>query len=173
MIDTQVIDHCQTLIKSARTLERSFSQPLCVLDTNIALDLWHFDDPSCRPIKSLIENEEIIPVGHFDTLVELADVLSRPHFQLSEEGCQLVLERWLHHTAIFEGVLREDSYCRDSDDDKFSRWLKQPKRAFFFQKIRKFLKRELKRSVSVAKSSPPSNSKALSKRFLIFLTTTP
>ena len=140
MIDTQVIDHCQTLIKSARTLERSFSQPLCVLDTNIALDLWHFDDPSCRPIKSLIENEEIIPVGHFDTLVELADVLSRLHFQLSEEGCQLVLERWLHHTAIFEGALREDSYCRDSDDDKFFALAQATRASFLFSKDKKILK---------------------------------
>ncbi|MCI5896262.1 MAG: PIN domain-containing protein [Candidatus Aphodousia sp.] len=140
MIDDSLIGHCQRLIKSARTFERSFSRPICVLDTNVALDLWLFEDPSCNSLQSSIEKGEVIPVGHFDTLLELADVLSRPHFRFNDSDRQCMLERWLRFTTILDDTLSEDSFCRDHDDDKFFALAQATCATYLFSKDKKVLK---------------------------------
>lgn len=86
----------------------------------------------------------MIPVGHFDTLLELADVLSRPHFRFDDTDRQRTLERWLRFTTILDDTLSEDSFCRDPDDDKFFALAQAANATYLFSKDKKVLRARTK-----------------------------
>ena len=57
----------------------------CVLDTNVLMDLWVFKDLKVCPIAKALEDGSIQLIGHAETFCELADVLSRKMFHLSDD----------------------------------------------------------------------------------------
>ena len=55
-----------------------------VLDTNILLDIFVFNDPRAADLKQAILTGDIQPIASQKTLAELVDVISRPLFEFSQ-----------------------------------------------------------------------------------------
>jgi putative PIN family toxin of toxin-antitoxin system len=92
-----------------------------VLDTNILLDILVFNDARAADLKQAIFSGTLKPIASQKTLAELADVISRPRFKLSQATQAEILEQW--HSVI---SLRDDSHlasapwqCQDQDDQIF------------------------------------------------------
>lgn len=81
LIDTEAL---KAKLEGARAFERPLNVPVCVLDTNIILDIFLFKDAKVQPLALAIQEGKIISVGHFDTFAELADVISREQFHLKK-----------------------------------------------------------------------------------------
>jgi putative PIN family toxin of toxin-antitoxin system len=92
-----------------------------VLDTNILLDIFVFNDLRAADLKQAILAGNIKPIASQKTLAELVDVISRPLFKLSQESQSEILEQW--HSVI---SLLDDSNLvsapwkyQDQDDQIF------------------------------------------------------
>jgi putative PIN family toxin of toxin-antitoxin system len=92
-----------------------------VLDTNILLDIMVFNDDRAADLKQAILSRSIKPIASQKTLAELVDVISRPHFKLSQAMQVEILQQW--HSVI---SLLDDSQlasapwkCQDQDDQIF------------------------------------------------------
>jgi uncharacterized protein len=86
-----------------------------VLDTNVVLDLWHFEDAGTRELRRLIETRALHVVTSAALDDELHDVLSRAAFLPSRS---LVLERWRTLAATVDVPAAAPWQCRDPDDQK-------------------------------------------------------
>ena len=86
-----------------------------VLDTNVVLDLWHFDDARSRELRSKVETRalRVVTSGALDD--ELRDVLSRDAFVVSRDN---VLARWRALAVRVEVTTPAPWLCRDPDDQK-------------------------------------------------------
>jgi uncharacterized protein len=58
------------------------NKPVLVLDTNVVLDLLHFDDPTARPLRLALEDGRLRCVATGATLEEWRRVLAYPEFGL-------------------------------------------------------------------------------------------
>jgi len=58
------------------------NKPLLVLDTNVVLDLLHFDDATARPLRLALEDGRVRCVVTDATLAEWRRVLAYPEFAL-------------------------------------------------------------------------------------------
>ena len=104
-----------------------------VLDTNVVLDLWLFDDPAARPLREALEAGSLRSARLPVMMGELADVLTRPFAARSPVESGAVLRQALAMSAptpvalLGRGPLR----CADPDDQVFidlalalpARWL--------------------------------------------------
>lgn len=106
-------------LRLSERLARSKSAPLVVIDTNVLLDFWVWDDPVARPLLDDIRAERVVALRSVDTVDELADVLSRSHFDLSVAQQTEILREW--HALSFNVVVSETAVarCKDRDDQKF------------------------------------------------------
>jgi putative PIN family toxin of toxin-antitoxin system len=90
-----------------------------VLDTNVLLDLWLFDDPAVRPLRQALE------CGHLQALhsaacdTEFAEVLARNRFGLDAPSRERLLARWAACSALIEVVSPAPLTCSDPDDQPF------------------------------------------------------
>jgi putative PIN family toxin of toxin-antitoxin system len=92
-----------------------------VLDTNILLDIFVFNDERALHLKQALFNKTTRFVASQKTIEEFADVISRPLFKLDEETQAAILAQW---QAIAEQ--QDDSHltpapwkCQDPDDQIF------------------------------------------------------
>lgn len=97
------------------------SKPWLVLDTNVVLDLFHFDDAASRPLRHALERGEFGSLITPATLEELRRVLAYPEFALNTLRQQAVLNQY---AALSDRVdpLRGNVVlprCSDPDDQKF------------------------------------------------------
>jgi putative PIN family toxin of toxin-antitoxin system len=86
-----------------------------VVDTNVVLDLWHFDDIGARALRAMLDTGALRVVTSDAVDAELADVLSRARFCASRDA---VLARW---RAVAETVPVAGAApwaCRDPGDQK-------------------------------------------------------
>ena len=97
------------------------NKPLLVLDTNVVLDLLHFDDATARPILGALQDSRAHCVVTPATLEELRRVLAYPAFGLTPE-------QQTAHFARYQSLSRLDEagtmpvrlpVCSDRDDQKF------------------------------------------------------
>lgn len=95
------------------------SATLAVLDTNVLLDLWVFDDPSVRALRSALDDGACIALRSADTDAELADVLARAEFELTTKRQQELLARWHERTRLIERVFAAPWQCTDPHDQRF------------------------------------------------------
>lgn len=115
------------------------SKPLWVLDTNVVLDLLHFDDTLARPLRQALMEGRLCCVVTDATLDELQRVLAYPEFALDAEQQAALFARYqalsvrveaegvkagLPHkgTPIHYGlkpVWSRMPRCSDPDDQKF------------------------------------------------------
>lgn len=93
-----------------------------VLDTNVVLDLLHFDDPGVAPIRRALQEGRASCVGNAACRDELAHVLSYPQFKIPEHEARRILDEYaaLVRPCTNEGAaLPPLPPCRDPDDQKF------------------------------------------------------
>lgn len=93
-----------------------------VLDTNVVLDVFVFDDAFARPLKEALQAGALTAWADRHTLRELELVLGYRSFALTPEAQQSVRERYgaLVRVADGEGGAAVAlPPCRDRDDQKF------------------------------------------------------
>ena len=86
-----------------------------VLDTNVVLDLWHFDDAEARELRVLIEGGALQVLTSRALDDELKDVLSRAQFMASRETVE---RHWRAFALPMEVTTVAAWICRDPDDQK-------------------------------------------------------
>jgi putative PIN family toxin of toxin-antitoxin system len=93
---------------------------LWVLDTNVVLDLLHFDDAAARPLLGALENGRVHAAVTDATLEELRRVLAYPEFALDPASQAALLARYQSLSMREEAVLVDTvPRCSDPDDQKF------------------------------------------------------
>ena len=93
-----------------------------VLDTNIALDLWVFDEPAVEPLRQALAAGAV----WWATTVmrdELARVLAYPHLAARQAASGItasdVLARWDAAVTLCPVPPKARFVCTDADDQKF------------------------------------------------------
>jgi putative PIN family toxin of toxin-antitoxin system len=90
-----------------------------VIDTNVLLDLWLFDDPAARPLRAALQAGRLRALRSRDCDAELAEVLARSRFGLDEEQCARLLAQWHACSEAIERIAAAPFACADPDDQKF------------------------------------------------------
>ena len=92
-----------------------------VIDTNVVLDLLHFDDPAARPLLQALEAGRVNCVVNDATLDEWRRVLAYPEFALdpTRQAALFARYRALSIKGEATGTLPGLPQCSDSDDQKF------------------------------------------------------
>ena len=107
-----------------------------VLDTNVCLDLFVFDDLRCAGLRDALLREEVIAITDDACRGEWLRVLAYPQLQLDEAARAMAAQRFdavMRHCAqdAATGETPAAPRCRDPDDQKFldlalkarARWL--------------------------------------------------
>jgi putative PIN family toxin of toxin-antitoxin system len=98
------------------------SQPW-VIDTNIVLDLWLFEDPATVPLRAALQSGRITHLATSSMREELARVLTYPHIvkrmAKSNTQAQDILQRFDEHLLAAEPAAKAPCTCKDPDDQKF------------------------------------------------------
>ena len=96
---------------------------MIVLDTNIVLDAFVFNDPATAPLKQALDSGELQWVATQAMRDELERVLAYPkiaarlaHHQLTTRG---VLARFDAQARLLDVAAKAPFTCRDADDQKF------------------------------------------------------
>jgi putative PIN family toxin of toxin-antitoxin system len=94
-----------------------------VLDTNIVLDVFVFNDPASQPLKQALQSGQASWLATQDMRMELARVLGYPliskrleTLQLSAANVLAQFDRYARLTAVAD---RAAVRCADTDDQKF------------------------------------------------------
>jgi uncharacterized protein len=123
----------------SRGASRAEGAALWVLDTNVVLDLLHFDDPVARPLRHALEAGRVRCVASEATLEEWRRVLAYPEFGLDPARQAELFARYqalsetagiddasigLPHEGApihsgFKPVWSRLPRCSDPDDQKF------------------------------------------------------
>ena len=96
---------------------------MIVLDTNIVLDAFVFNDPAAGPLKLALDSGELQWVSTQAMRDELERVLAYPkiaarlaHYALTADG---VLARFDGQARLVDVAAKAPFTCRDADDQKF------------------------------------------------------
>ena len=96
---------------------------LRVLDTNIVLDLWVFEDPASAALRESLQDGETRWIATAAMREELARVLDYPHIarRLSARGitADTVLGHFDRHAQLQHDAPKAPYVCKDADDQKF------------------------------------------------------
>lgn len=102
---------------------RSDSVVPIVLDTNIVLDVFVFDDAAARPLKQALKAGQLDWLATAPMRDELERVLGypqiTPRLALYPLGAHHVLAAFDQHARIAEIPARTGPTCQDPDDQKF------------------------------------------------------
>ena len=93
-----------------------------VLDTNVVLSLWMFEDPALVRLRAAVESGALRPLSREDCLGELARVLAYPQFAQSPERQAEIAAAYRARCTLVEPVdppACELPNCLDRDDQKF------------------------------------------------------
>lgn len=93
--------------------------PRVVLDTNVLLDLWVFNDPAVAALAAALGAGRLQPVRSPATDGELRAVLARPAFALAPERQAALLADWLAQAVPIDAPPVAGLRCRDPLDQKF------------------------------------------------------
>lgn len=93
-----------------------------VLDTNVVLSLWMFEDPALVRLRAAVESGALRPLSREDCLGELARVLAYSQFAQSPERQAEIAAAYRARCTLVEPVAPpacELPNCLDRDDQKF------------------------------------------------------
>ena len=94
-----------------------------VIDTNIVLDMWVFDDPRSRPLHEALQIQGLRWLASAEMREELLRVLSYPHLvqRMALRGVSApdVLAQFDQHAHCVPSAERAPYVCNDADDQKF------------------------------------------------------
>ena len=93
--------------------------PRAVIDTNVLLDFWVFDDPAARPLRAAVESGQVNALRSGDSVDELTQVIMREKFELATDARFGVLRDWDRLATPVERVFAAPFACSDRDDQKF------------------------------------------------------
>lgn len=93
--------------------------PRAVIDTNVLLDFWVFDDPAARPLRAALESGRINALRSGDCVDELAQVIMREKFTLATEARFDILREWDRLATPVARVFAAPVACSDPHDQKF------------------------------------------------------
>lgn len=93
--------------------------PRVVLDTNVLLDFWVFDDAAARPLRAAVENGRAIALRSGDTVDEFTRVILRERFELPADARFGILRDWDRLASAVERVFPAPFACSDRADQKF------------------------------------------------------
>jgi len=94
-------------------------RPRAVIDTNVLLDFWVFDDPAARPLRAAVEGGRVGALRSGDCIDELTSVLLRDRFPLATEARFALLRDWDRLATPVERVFPAPLACSDTADQKF------------------------------------------------------
>lgn len=99
------------------------TRPAVVLDTNILLDLWVFDDPPSARLKAAVEADQFDWLATADMRSELARVLAYPQIvprlAYYQRSAAEVLAAFDRHARVVPAAPKAPVTCSDADDQKF------------------------------------------------------
>ncbi len=102
--------------------EAQASQPW-VIDTNIVLDLWLFEDPATVALRTALQSGRISHLATRSMRDELERVLTYPHIlkRMAKSNIQAqdILNRFDEHHVAAEPAVKAPCTCKDPDDQKF------------------------------------------------------
>ena len=94
-----------------------------VLDTNIVLDLWVFDDPRTQGLRTALYQRRLHWIATAAMREELRRVLGYPHLldrlQAHSRNADDVLNEFDDRAALLEDAPKAPCTCKDPDDQKF------------------------------------------------------
>ncbi|MDI3382222.1 putative toxin-antitoxin system toxin component, PIN family [Xenophilus aerolatus] len=97
--------------------------PRLVIDTNIVLDLFVFDDAAAKPLRAALEAGEVAWIATAAMRIELARVLGYPQivprlafYGLSDAD---VLAQFDRHARLVDAAPKAPVTCADADDQGF------------------------------------------------------
>ena len=94
-----------------------------VIDTNIVLDLWLFEDPATVPLRDALQSGLISHLATRSMRDELERVLTYPHIikRMAKSNIQAqdILNRFDEHHLLAEPAVKAPCTCKDPDDQKF------------------------------------------------------
>ena len=94
-----------------------------VLDTNIVLDLWLYQDPATPPLREALHAGELRWLSTPVMRDELARVLAYPHIvqRMARQSLQAetLLQAFDRHAQVCEPAAKAPYTCKDPDDQKF------------------------------------------------------
>jgi putative PIN family toxin of toxin-antitoxin system len=93
--------------------------PRAVIDTNVLLDFWVFDDPAARPLRAALDGGAVVAISSGDCVDEFTEVLMRETFALETERRFDILRRWDRLAERVEHVQAAALSCTDPHDQKF------------------------------------------------------
>ncbi len=97
--------------------------PIVVLDTNIVLDLWVFDDPASACLRQALQQGRLDWITTRAMREELARVLDYPHIarrlRARALSAESVLGHFDRHAQMQPDAPRAPYVCKDADDQKF------------------------------------------------------
>ena len=95
------------------------SPPRLVLDTNVLLDLWVFDDMRARPLRAALEAHRIAALRNGASVDEFTQVILRERFKLSTERRFDILRQWDRIACDVPQVVKAPIVASDPDDQMF------------------------------------------------------
>jgi putative PIN family toxin of toxin-antitoxin system len=93
--------------------------PRVVLDTNVFLDCWVFEDAAARPLRAALEMGRVLPVRSAATDAELVDVIARPQFAARAAAGKTLLDWWQRQARLIEVNAVAPVRCSDPADQRF------------------------------------------------------
>ena len=95
------------------------SAPSAVIDTNVLLDFWVFEDPGAAPLRAAVEAHRVHVLRSDACVDEFSDVLDRPALKVAAtERCE-ILRHWHALAAPVDRVFTAPFACTDPHDQKF------------------------------------------------------
>ena len=96
---------------------------MLVIDTNIVLDLFVFNDPALAPLKQAVTERHLQWIATQKMRDELQHVLAYPHIAARLQRNAItpaeVLESFDQHATLQAGAPRAHCICKDPDDQIF------------------------------------------------------
>ena len=126
-----------------------------IIDTNILLDIFVFQDPATAPLREALFSGEFNAVRSSKTLNEFADVIAREKFKLSTQQRDEILAKWQAHSRLLpdSDIAASPWKCKDRDDQIFLDLAYTLRPSLLLSKdlqVLKFRKRAAKESVVIA-----------------------
>lgn len=92
-----------------------------VIDTNVLLDLFVFNDPRWQPLLAALEDGRVEAWTRADCSCEWRIVLEYPHLPLDQVSRAIAHERFARLVRMWEGdpIALALPSCKDTDDQKF------------------------------------------------------
>ena len=92
-----------------------------ILETNILLDIFVFEDVRASQLRNAVLNQQIKAYSNQASAAELKDVISRPLFSLEKKRQAEIMGQWQSLSQSMEDINLEAApwKCQDPDDQVF------------------------------------------------------